>query len=306
MRVLRGPALLTALGATLLAPQPTTAQRADERWRLIEPSSLTLTGRLVDRRLGEASGAALSRANPGLIWTIGDSGNPPDLLAVDTTGAVRAVFRLQGIANVDWESVAVGPCGLRTCVYVADVGDNAERRAEVVIHRFTEPSITGREAAIPADQVESLRFRYADRPHDTEAMAVAPDGRIMLVTKGRTGGIFAFGLGPELWRASQPVVATAVDTLPIVPSQGTGRVVTGMAMSPDGRRVQIRTYRELYLFEHDQRGRLVPANWTSCNILGREPQGEAVAWLDDRRTVLLSERGLLASGTVIVVECQPD
>lgn len=289
-----------------LAPAPAVATGQDAgRWNLVAPDALAVTGRLTDRALAEASGAALSQRNAGLIWTIADSGNPPDLLAVDSTGALRGVVHLQGITNTDWEEVAGGPCGNRTCVYIADVGDNAERRGEVVIHRIPEPTIDRPEFALPADAVESLRFRYADRPHDTEAMSVAPDGSILLVTKGRSGGIFSFTLPATAWVRPQPATAAVLDTLPIVPNRGTGRLVTGMALSPDGSRAQIRTYRELYLFHRDDDGHLVPAGWTSCDILGQEPQGEAVTWLDGWRTLLLSERGLFASGTVIVVECRP-
>lgn len=301
----RGAAPGLALALLAALPVGLHGQDAAPRWRLVPPDALTVTGRLADRALAEASGAAPSRRNPGLIWTIGDSGNPPDLLAVDSTGALRGVIHLEGVPNTDWEEVAVGPCGVTTCVYIADIGDNAERRAEVVIHRMVEPRVVGGEQVVGSDQVAALRFRYADRPHDAEAMAITPDGTVLIVTKGRSGGILLFTLAPTAWQGSQPAVATLVDTLPITPNQGTGRVVTGMAISPDGTQVQIRTYRELFLFERRPDGHLVPANWTSCDILGKEPQGEAVGWLDEWRTILLSERGLFAAGTVIVVECRP-
>lgn len=298
-----------AWGATLLALAAplhgTAAQARPDGWKLVPPDALIVTGRLVDRSLAEASGAAPSRANPGLIWTIGDSGNPPDLLAVDSTGALRAKIHLQGITNTDWEDVAVGPCGGQNCVYIGDIGDNFERRTEVMLHRLVEPVFSGAGSSVPASRIESLRFRYPDRPHDVEAMAVAPDGSVLLVSKGRSGGVFAFSIPAEAWQARQPVVARVIDTLPIVPDQGSGRLITGMALSPDGRRAQVRSYRELFLFERRDDGRLVPAGWTSCDILGREPQGEGVGWLGDWRTILLSERGLFASGTVVVVECRP-
>lgn len=298
---------IARLALVLLAATPHGLQGQDDapRWRLVPPDALTVTGRLADRALAEASGAAPSWRNPGLIWTIGDSGNPPDLLAVDSTGALRGVVHLEGIPNTDWEEVAVGPCGTATCVYIADVGDNAERRAEVVIHRLVEPQVAGGEQVVGSDRITSLRFHYADRPHDAEAMAITPDGAVLIVTKGRSGGIFLFTLPATAWQQPQPATAALLDTLPITPNQGTGRLVTGMAISADGGRVQIRTYRELFLFERHPDGRLTPANWTSCDILGKEPQGEAVGWLDGWRTILLSERGLFAAGTVIVVECRP-
>ena len=40
------------------------------------------------------------------------------------------------------------------------------------------------------------------------------------------------------------------------------------------------------------------------SILGLESQGEGVAWLDDERVVLTSERGVLGRGTVAVIRCR--
>lgn len=294
----RGAGLLAAL---VILALPAAAQQP---WRLVSPDTLVQTGRLTDRLLAEASGAAPSEANPGLIWTIGDSGNPPEVYAVDTTGELRARFRLEGVRNIDWEAIALGPCGSARCLYVADVGDNTERRREVAIHRFREPSRDD-PSSISRRAIETLRVRYPDRPHDVEALGVSPDGSALLVTKGRRGGVITFGVPAAAWSQDGLVTATRIDSLPIVPQPGNGRLVSGLAMSPDGRHVVIRTYRELYLFDRSEDGRLAPAHWTSCDILGREPQGEAVGWFGDWRLVLLSERGFFAAGTVLMVECRP-
>lgn len=294
----RGAGLLAAL---VILALPAAAQQP---WRLVSPDTLVQTGRLTDRLLAEASGAAPSEANPGLIWTIGDSGNPPEVYAVDTTGELRARFRLEGVRNIDWEAIALGPCGNARCLYVADVGDNTERRREVAIHRFREPSRDD-PSSISRRAIETLRVRYPDRPHDVEALGVSPDGSALLVTKGRRGGVITFGVHAAAWSQDGLVTATRIDSLPIVPQPGNGRLVSGLAMSPDGRHVVIRTYRELYLFDRSENGRLAPARWTSCDIVGREPQGEAVGWLGDWRLVLLSERGFFAAGTVLMVECRP-
>ena len=40
----------------------------------------------------------------------------------------------------DWEAIAVGPCGSRTCLFVGDIGDNKARRKHITIHRVTEPA----------------------------------------------------------------------------------------------------------------------------------------------------------------------
>lgn len=296
--------LLVVLPSGIAAAQAT----ATDRWQTTSPASLRITGRTTARALGEASGAAASVANPGIYWTIGDSGNPPELLATDSTGALRGRVTLVGATNVDWESVGVGPCGEERCVYVADVGDNRERRAGVTLYRIPEPVLPG-----PADgirvQAERLNVRYPDHPHDTEATGVLPGGDVLLVTKGRSGSVLAFVVPGQAWRNAAPASTTAIllDTLPIMPHAGTGRLVTGLAVDPTMSRIAIRTYRDIYLFDREpSSGRLTPHLWSHCNILGVEPQGEGIAWDGPGwQFMLMSERGLFAKGTVAKVTCAP-
>jgi hypothetical protein len=256
-------------------------------------------------RLAEVSGVAPSRQHPGVLWVINDSGNPPDLLAVDSTGTLLGWIPLRNAPNTDWEELALGPCDTATCLYIADTGDNRERRDEVAIHRLVEPPPPAGQVT-PALPVATLRFRYPDGPHDVEAMDVLPDGSILLVTKGRSQGVLAFRIPQSAWSANEVAVAERVDSLPISAALGTGRAITGMALSPDGTRVVVRTYRDLFPFELVEGRRFRPLGApTACDILGQEPQGEAVGWLPDGRLILLSERGLFTEGTIFVGRCRP-
>ncbi len=88
------------------------------------------TGTLRDRDLRESSGVAVSHRDPGVLWSINDSGNPATLFATDTLGRPLAAIAVTGAENVDWEAIAAGPCGTAgTCLYIADTGDNRERRS---------------------------------------------------------------------------------------------------------------------------------------------------------------------------------
>lgn len=289
--------------ATAAAPVALAQARPRlDPWRYRQPTIFRLTGTFSHRALAEASGVAPSERHPGILWSIGDSGNPPELLATDSTGALRGRVTVRGVTNIDWEDIAVGHCPTGRCVYIADTGDNGERRPSVSLIRVPEPAPT--DAAVSGAVV--LMVRYSDGPHDVEAMGVLPSGDVLLVTKGRRGGVLIFRVAAQHWATPERVaVATRVDSLPIVPALGMGRAVTGLALSPDGRRAMVRTYRDLYPFEVDPRsGRFTPPTpLVGCSILGREPQGEGIAWRDDRTWWLTSERGLLKAGTVGVVGC---
>jgi len=277
------------LPAQSLAPLPVDAVR---------------TGTFQDPDLRESSGVARSRILPGVLFTINDSGNPPILFATDSAGRSLGRWTVPGVRNQDWEAVAVGPCRTGSCLYVADTGDNQERRPTVTIYRMREPArlerFRGAEDPTPLD-LDSIVFRYPDGPHDTEAMWIDQSGAVLLVSKGRGGSVRLYRVRPEGSR-EEPRVAELLQVLPLVPSQRLGRWVTDAALSPDGHRVAIRTYTELYLFPVIAPGRLGTPR--SCNLAGLEAQGEGVEWLDDRRLVLTGEAPPgTPAGPLHVVRC---
>jgi hypothetical protein len=82
--------------------------------------------------LPESSGLAVSRRNPGLIWSHNDSGSAAVLFGLDTEGAVRARVRVP-IRTRDWEDVSAARCPSGDCLYIADIGDNKGTRPKVQI-----------------------------------------------------------------------------------------------------------------------------------------------------------------------------
>lgn len=286
--------------------------------RPAKPLSITLQAR---PQLVENSAATLSHTQPGVFFTINDSGNDPLLFALDTTGADRGVWRVMGATNVDWEAASVGPCSLGSpadtptaaadeCVYIGDVGDNEAQRTSRVIYRVVEPTA---QAAGFSGSVEAtaLRYRYADGPHDVEAMYVAPNGDTYLITKRRlvdaTGvarPALVFLLPRRDWGTDSTVVAQIVDSLPIVPGSAPMRVVTDAALSADGRHLAVRTYAQVYVFATDSiTGRVIGAIPPStCNLVGTERSpGEGVAWYGRTGKLMLTAEG--RNLPLVVVDC---
>src|SRR5688572_5260550 len=64
----------------------------------------------------EASGLAISRRNHGVLWTHNDSGNEPDLFALDSSGMEQRRVRLP-IRTRDWEALSAAPCAEGNCLY---------------------------------------------------------------------------------------------------------------------------------------------------------------------------------------------
>lgn len=245
---------------------------------------------------------------PGVLYTLNDSDNPPIVFAFDSSGRPQGRWQVPGVRNRDWEAIAVGPCPLGSCLYIGDIGDNTEHEPAVVVYRVREPTSLRafREVAgLGPPDLDSLVLRYPDGPHDAEAMWIDGAGGVFVVTKGRTGGVKLFHAPQSGFGERAPTVARFVQDLPVPGAHGWGLGVTDAALAPDGKRVVVRTYTELYIFPVLPGGRL-GAPIERCNIAGLEPQGEGVEWLDDRRLVLTSESGPgNLPGAIHLTRCGP-
>src|ERR1041385_819982 len=127
-------------------------------------------------------------AHPGLLWTHNDSGDDAYIYATDLAGTDRGTVRVRGATAVDWEDIALGTCptSRRTCLYIADTGDNDERRKSVVIYAVPEPEAPGAgENKTESGPAAALHVKYSGGPDDVEALYVGPDRALYLVSKGR-------------------------------------------------------------------------------------------------------------------------
>ena len=291
---------MNALAAILIALAPLF-------FRLQSPVAQATPGApqpFQDRRIGESSGVIASRKHPGLLWTMNDSGGDPMLFLSDSTGASLGGFTIPGANNVDWEALGRGRCDAGECLYIGDTGDNSERRRSVTLYRVPEPDPLSPPRDGKARESAKIQVEYPDRAHDVEALYVEPDGSVILMTKGRSGGVLTYRVPPEAWALNSISKALRVDSLPIQANYPLGRVVTDAAISPDGRLVAVRTYRELWFFTRAEDGHLSldPAR-PVCDLTGLQRQGEAVDWWLGDTLVLTSERASTRAGTIMMVRC---
>ena len=244
---------------------------------------------VVPKVLEELSGIAASRRHPGIYWAHNDSNNAGALFAIDESGQVRATFPLRGLRPRDTEDVAVGPCGAkdrRSCIWLADVGDNLRRRREVWIARVPEPErLDGRALQVDADS-----FRYPDGARNTESLVIDPrDATPYVITKSvdGLGEVFRIdGLGTQRGGQAVPVV--------VLPASGPlGRLTTGADAHPGGDRVLLRTYTGAWELVR-------PGARSLADVLRAKPvevtgapqlQSEGIAYVRDGRGYLMAAEG---------------
>jgi hypothetical protein len=236
--------------------------------------------------LPEGSGLAASTRSPGLFWAHNDSAEPV-LIALDSKGTVRGRVRVPGATVDDWEAVAVGPCAAGSCIYVGDIGDNGARRRDIVIYRLPEPA----DASGSAGGADVIRARYPDGAHDAEALLATPSGDLLIVTKGETGPVGLYRL-PAGARPGGTVTLQAIGTHRQSGKGAGHQRITDGAVSPGGAWVALRTNTAILLYRTED---LLSGNWKeqsriSLKALG-EPQGEGIAFGDERTLYLLGEGG---------------
>lgn len=195
----------------------------------------------------EVSGLVASERNPGVLWTVEDSGHPAELTAWTSQGRLLGVMALRGVQTVDAEALAPGPCpGGGLCLFAGDVGDNLRVRRAVTVHRVREPRVD-QEHPPPQDvEVTSLEVTLEGGAEDVEALVVERTGNLVLFTKERSGFTRVLvappGGGVARERGRLDVSVTGQGALT--------NAVTDASLWADGTRLLVRTYGGAFEFLH--------------------------------------------------------
>jgi hypothetical protein len=237
-----------------------------------ENGGAVVATRLEDPRIVEASGLALSRRHPGVVWTHNDSGDQARLFAVGSDGRTRAVLTLAGVEARDWEAVAAGRDDRgRPALFAADIGDNNGVWPEVAVYRVAEPAVL-RDATVPAAR---FRLRYADGPRNAEAVLIDPRGnRLYVATKAESGG--------GLYRAPARLDPTGINVLHRIAR--VPPVVTDGAFLPGARGFVLRDYQQAHVFSG-------PGRRVASFDLPLQFQGESLTVTADGRSLLVGSEG---------------
>jgi hypothetical protein len=283
---MRARALLAITLLTLLALLPGTAA-ADPQVRCT----------FDDDQLDEVSGLVDGPEGPQVV---NDSGNPSTVYRIDPADCTVAGTRAVPVAGRDVEDLARGTDGT---LWLADIGDNDGDRSTVAMLRLP---VAGGEIV--------TRLAYPDGSHNAETLLLPGDDRPVIVTKelGGRSAIYTVDAPLPPGPTTVPIPLRRVGDV-VVPASDTpnagrgasalvgGRLITGGAVSADGRVIGVRTYSDAWLY---------PAGSTATaeDVVGAlrgtpvrvplpdEPQGEAIAFTDDGTLLSAGESPTGSSG----------
>ena len=275
------------------------AHAADQSGRIPYGAARQLAT-LANRTIDESSGLACSRGGhqpevgPGLFWTHNDSGSGARVYLFDTKGRDLGSCALADVLAYDWEDMVSFTWKDKHYLLLCDVGNNVLAAPIQMLHLIEEPPVDP-EGGVAVEQVpvvQTIYYSYDDDHRNCEAVAVDPSDRtILLATKEFDLRCYVYALP---WPKDDPekvpkkaLVARRIAT-PKIP------LVTGMDVSPDGRRAVLVTYGNAYEFLRQEN-----EGWAAA--FSREPreiqmplriQGESICYGPDGKTLYLTSEKL--------------
>ncbi|MFT4262411.1 MAG: hypothetical protein QM572_03430 [Nocardioides sp.] len=223
-----------------------------------------------DAEITESS--ALVVLPDGDFVTTNDSGDSARVFVVSPEGKT---LRVSAWADDATDVEALAPFGWPARddrVWVGDIGDNAAIRDSITVGvaKVGLGDQETQEGSVPRE------LRYPDGAHDAETLMEAPDGRLLIVTKGFLGGtLYAT---PQEYDATGPVTLEALSSPDVMLP-----MATDGAFLPDGRHFLVRGYTSATLYA-----------WPSLDRLGSmtlpsQKQGEGLGIAADGSLWLSSE-----------------
>jgi len=211
--------------------------------------------------INEASGIEASDKYPGRLYHINDSGGGSFFYVTNFKGGQTKKIKIEGeaVKKPDFEDISIGKCFDKSCLFVADIGDNKSSKTLVEIVVIEELEKYG----TSVKPISRIRIQYPDQPHNAEGMAVHPNGDIYIITKEENLRDYEaypakiFKLQAPKWQENGNGKHTLeyigeIDFNTLNPS-GTayGQVVSSFDISPDGETFLVLTYEDAIEFNVD-------------------------------------------------------
>jgi hypothetical protein len=193
-------------------------------------------GTLGTKDLAEASGLAVSRTNPGVLWSHNDGGDGK-LYAFTTQGELLAVYDIDKSVD-DVEDIAIGPGPDGSdYLYIADIGSNDSSRDHIKIVAAPEPSLAGVSPSNPVKRtlknVADYELKYPSGKFDAEGFLVDPILRELYVITKLESSARVFKVGVSQLDSGKTVTLQLVRDIDF-------RTVSGAAISRAGNLVALR------------------------------------------------------------------
>lgn len=242
--------------------------------RLLSQERVQL-GKVKSPLLQEISGITPSYNHKGYFWVHNDSGDEARIYLLDSSVNLRCVVELEGVNIIDAEDVSSFLVNGIPHILLADIGNNLRNRDTLSLYLFKEPALDAidKKYVIAKNDIVEIKFRYADKKRDAEAIFVNPSELEAYIVSKRDFKSMLFKLS-----LSDAAIQVVQSVSPILEFPFT--FVTGADFSNDGRYIIIKNLTSIYVWE---RMYAQPISSVLSSVGKKysyiaEPQGEAICF----------------------------
>lgn len=239
-----------------------------------------LNQNIINQNLKEISGLVCGRKNEDLIYMIEDKGNANEINVFNTAGVLQTKLIIQGVQNIDWEDIAIGPGPVEgeSYIYIGDIGDNDNVRESVRIIRFVEPDLSSNTTnSISIATFDVINFQYPSGARDVETLMIHPTTKDIIIMSKKTDLTHVYKLEfPYNKTMNEPVF---VGLLPFK------KLVAG-DISSDGERIAVKNKSTIYYWETSDNDiyKTIFLHAPKSVTYSAEPQGESLGFSKDGKS----------------------
>ncbi|TVZ15698.1 hypothetical protein [Maribacter sp. MAR_2009_72] len=228
--------------------------------------------------------------NDSTIWAIEDNGNKDEIYQVDQKGKILKSLKVKNGDNTDWEDLTKDKDGN---LYIADIGNNANTRKNLVIYKVPNPSQE------PGEKIdaEQIAFYYPEQKkfppnrnalfYDAEAI-FHKNNKLFIVTKNRsnpfTGEAFIYTVPDSKGTYEASLIGTFTPCKDWKLCQ-----ITAIDISPNGEKIVALSYGKLFVFTNFTWDDFSNGKMEEID-LGARTQLESICFIDNKTILLADER----------------
>lgn len=209
------------------------------------------------KKIKESSAVEVTEKS-NLIWTLEDSGNKPQLFALNKNGELEHTLKITNVKNTDWEDLTSDKEGN---LYIGDFGNNDNERKDLSIYKINSGDLSQKEATVAGTisfyfpEQRAFPPKKSERFYDVESFFLF-ENNFYLFTKNRSSKFDGTTLLYQVPNKSGHHPAKLLDSFKTCDNFN-HCAVTSADISPDGKKVVLLSSDKVWIF----------TNFTSHNFL---------------------------------------
>lgn len=236
-----------------------------------------------------------------LIWTLEDSGNNPELYAIDKKGTLVNTLVITNKNNTDWEDLTSDKQGN---LYIGDFGNNKNERKDLAIYKVNVQDLT----KTNAEASQTINFYYPEqkefppkkskRTFDVESFFFY-NNNFYLFTKNRSS---KFDGTTSLYKVPNQSGNHPAELIGSFKTGGDFRhnAITSTDMSPDGKKVVLLSSSKIWVFTDFKNDNFLSGK-VHETALGDYSQKEGICFVGNDKLLITDEKDKSTGGNLYSV-----